>query len=76
MRFIKVDLAENPEEGFTSLVFTARDDNDENREALDSILRLLLDPSLKRRGGAVPGNSIRVDFDTVLSESEKTQERG
>lgn len=73
MNFIKVELTRNDKEGFTSLLFTARDDTDESRETMDKILRLLNDPSLERRGGAVPGNSIRVDFKIDL-ESEENQE--
>lgn len=74
MQFIKVELTTNPEEGFTSLIFTARDDTDENRDTMDKLLRLLLDPALARRGGAVPGNAVRVDFNILLEEEGEAPE--
>lgn len=59
--FIKVEVTENEKEGFTSILFIARDDTAPSREVLDKILASLLDPSRPKRGGAVPGNSIRID---------------
>lgn len=61
MSFIKVEVTENKEESFTSLLFVARDDDEQSRLDLDTLMRCLLDTSLPRRGGFVPGNALRVD---------------
>lgn len=61
MSFIKVEVTENKEENFTSLLFVARDDDGQSRLDLDTLMRCLLDTSLQRRGGFVPGNALRVD---------------
>ncbi len=60
MTHIKVEVTVNKEEGFTSLIFAPRDDDDEHRADLDTIMRCLTDPTLQRRGGMVPG-ALRID---------------
>jgi hypothetical protein len=60
MAFIKVEVVFNLDEGFTSLLFAPRDDDEEHRQHLDTILRCFLDTSLMRRGGFVPG-ALRID---------------
>jgi len=60
MSFIKVEVTVNEEEGFTSLLFVPRDDDESHREQLDTIMRCILDSSLQRRGGFIPAG-MRID---------------
>lgn len=59
--FIRVEIVENDQGGYTSLNFFAREDTPESRESLDKILSTLLDVTRQKRGGAIPGNGIRID---------------
>lgn len=74
MSFIKVEITENEEEGFTSLLFASRDDDVDSRADMDKIMRCLLEPGALRRGGMVPGNALRVDvkFPNDEASSDKS----
>lgn len=71
--FIKVEVTENEEEGFSSILFIARDDTDESRQVLDGLLASIMDPTRKKRGGMVPGNALRIDIKYPDDETNNTE---
>ena len=71
MTFIKVEVTVNEEEGFTSLLFAPRDDDEAHRKELDTIMRCILDQSLPKRGGFVPG-AMRIDVKLPPEEKPVT----
>ena len=68
MTHIRVEVVINEAEGFTSLIFAPRDNDEAHRNELDLIMRCILDPELKRRGGVILGG-LRVDVNLPPSEA-------